>query len=41
MVPRLNKGDLVVLSLDLTNNYGSGAHKLVVKALDWHHDLSV
>lgn len=37
VVPWLNKGELVVLSLDLTNSYESVAHKLVVGALNWHH----
>jgi len=32
-----NKGDLVVLWLDLANAYGSIPHKLVEEALNWHH----
>ncbi|XP_067280778.1 uncharacterized protein [Pseudorasbora parva] len=34
---RENKGDLVVLWLDLTNAYGSIPHKLVEEALGRHH----
>jgi len=32
-----NKGDLVVLWLDLANTYGSIPHKLVEEALNRHH----
>ncbi|KAL7876168.1 hypothetical protein AOLI_G00111310 [Acnodon oligacanthus] len=34
---RENKGDLVVLWLDLRNTYGSIPHKLVEEALRWYH----
>ncbi|KAK0134731.1 Retrovirus-related Pol polyprotein from type-2 retrotransposable element R2DM [Merluccius polli] len=34
---RENKGDLVVLWLDLANAYGSMPHKLVLEALERHH----
>lgn len=32
-----NKGDLVVLWLDLANAYGSIPHKLVLETLERHH----
>lgn len=34
---RENKGNLIVLWLDLTNACGSIPHKLVEEAMHWHH----
>ncbi len=34
---RENKGNLVVLWLDLANDYGSMPHKMVLETLERHH----
>lgn len=35
--PKKNQGNLVVLLLDLTNDYSSMPHKLVQETLERHH----